>query len=118
MLQVEFDPPLFDSYDPRRQERIPFGSLLENGLIEPGQVLYFGPSGEITARVLADGSLEYNGERGSIHQIARLIRRAPCNGWEAWFYCGSGTDQRIAIEQLRKQVRSDRHPLGLESNPT
>jgi DNA modification methylase len=106
MLQVEFDPPLFDSYDPRRQERIPFGSLLENGLIEPGQVLYFGAEGSATARVLADGSLEYDGQRGSIHQIARMIRRAPCNGWEAWFYWDAATDERVAIEQLRKQVRA------------
>ena len=105
MMQVEFDPPLYAAPDPRRLERIPFGSLLENGLLDPGQALYFGPSGEITARILADGSLDYGGQRGSIHQIAHLIRQAPCNGWEAWYYQDKTTGERVVIDALRKLLR-------------
>ena len=107
MIQTEFDPPLFVTPSPRRQVRIPFGTLLENGLIETGQILYFGANSEISARVLADGSLEYDGQRGSIHQIACLIRRAPCNGWEAWYYCEPASGQRLVIEHLRQQIRSE-----------
>ena len=112
ILQTEFDPPLFVTPSPRRQTRIPFGTLLESGLVEAGEVLYFGANSEVTARVLADGSLEYDGQRGSIHQIARLIRRAPCNGWEAWYYQDAASGQRLVIEHLRAQIRSEQSEEG------
>jgi modification methylase len=105
IMQVEFDPPLYAAPDPRRFDRIPFGSLLENGLLNPGQTLYFGNTGEVTARILADGALEYDGQRGSIHQIAHQIRQAPCNGWEAWYYQDETTGQRVVIDALRKTLR-------------
>ena len=105
-LQTEFNPPLFVSPSPRQEPRIAFGALLENGLLEPGQTLYFGPAEAVKARVLADGSLEFEGQRGSIHQIARLIRRGPCNGWEAWYYRDPLTDQFHVIDSLRQQFRT------------
>ena len=48
----------------------------------------FGEKGKATAQIMADGSLEYEGERGSIHQIARLIEPGPRNGWLSWFLPG------------------------------
>lgn len=108
IMQLEFDPPLYASADPRRLERIPFGSLLENGLLNPGQALYFGPTGEIKARVLADGALEYGEQRGSIHQIAQFIRQAPCNGWEAWYFQDESSGQRVVIDTLRKMLREEK----------
>jgi DNA modification methylase len=66
--------------------RVPFGRLVETGLIKPDQVLYFGHKGEITARVCADGAIECQGAIGSIHQMGRRLTGAPCNGWEHWFY--------------------------------
>jgi site-specific DNA-methyltransferase (adenine-specific) len=104
-LQTEFDPPLFVSPSPRRELRIAFGSLLENGLIKPGQTLYFGPQTEIKACVLADGKLEYQGQQGSIHQIASLIRKGPSNGWEAWYYLETETQEYRVINDLRQKVR-------------
>lgn len=104
--QLEFDIPGIVSPDPRHQPRIPFGVLIENGLLEPGQLLYFGSDGEITARILMDGSLECRGQRGSIHQIGRALRQAPCNGWEAWFYEDPETGQRQCIDLLRQRVRA------------
>ncbi len=106
VLQVEFNPPLYASLEPRKEARIPFGSLLENGLVCPGQNLYFGTSGEVTARILADGSLQYRGEIGSIHQIAKKIRQGPVNGWDSWYYLDVETNQRISIDELRKSLRS------------
>jgi hypothetical protein len=54
--------------------------LLEAGLLQPGQLLVFGPTAVETATVLADGRLHWREQTGSIHQIARAIRQAPCNG--------------------------------------
>ena len=60
----------------------------------------------MTARVLADGSLQYLGEIGSIHQIAKKIRKGPVNGWDTWFYLDSDTNQLKPIDELRKLIRS------------
>jgi site-specific DNA-methyltransferase (adenine-specific) len=96
---------VYASVNPRRAARMPFGALLENGLLRPGQLLYFGHKGDITARVLADGSLEYNQQRGSIHKIARLIETGPGNGWTQWFYLDENTRQRVSIDVLRQELR-------------
>jgi len=87
----------------RARPRVPFGALLENGLIKPGQTLYFGKSGELTATVLANGSLEYNGITGSIHKVAREIQHAPCNGWEHWFYIDETSGVKLPIDALREK---------------
>ncbi len=104
--QVEFNPPIFVSPDPRKEVRIPFGSLLENGLLEPGQNLYLGENGP-SVRLLANGSLEYNGETGSIHQLARKIQHAPANGWDVWFYEEENTKKRQPIDVLRQKIRAE-----------
>jgi len=100
--------------NPRREPRLPFGALLEHGLLEPGQCLYFGPDSAITATVLADGKLESQGQRGSIHQIARLYKSGPCNGWTLWYYLDASTDQRQPIDHLRKQVQESFVLVGEE----
>ena len=99
------DEEVFATPNPRKRARIPFGLLLEQGMIQPGQPLYFGPKSEHIARVMADGSLEYNGRRGSIHQIAKFIRQAPCNGWEQWYYLDPLTGERRSINYLRSKLR-------------
>jgi len=105
VVQLEFDPPIFITPNPRQRERIPFGNLVESGLLEPGQLLYFGAEGEVTARVLSDGMLSFNGQRGSIHQIARRIREGPSNGWKCWYYWDEKTRQRQSIDRLREIIR-------------
>ena len=57
--------------------------------------------------VLADGSLQCNGLRGSIHHVARELLRAPCNGWEHWFYLDTETGQRLAIDALREKYLAE-----------
>jgi DNA modification methylase len=108
--QVEFNPPLFVTPDPRKEVRIPFGTLVENGMLQPGQLLFFGEHGSEVARVLADGSLEYHGQIGSIHQIARQIHQAPANGWDCWYYEDAQTNRRISINELRKKLRQSTTP--------
>jgi len=92
--------------EPRQQPRIPFGTLLETGLLRPGQVLFFGEAGGVSATVLANGSLHCGEITGSIHQVARQLTGAPCNGWEHWYYDDENTGQRLAINQLRIVLRS------------
>ncbi len=107
VAQEPFKPDLFETPNPRREKRIPFGNLLEHGLLEPGQTLYFGNQEGITAKVLADGHLIFNGQRGSIHQIARYIREGPANGWQFWHYLNPETGQKEPIDYLRKRYRKD-----------
>jgi len=102
---VSYEPELFDPAEPRQQERIPFGQLLEAGLLEPGQRLYFGENGKDSARVLADGSLKLNGFRGSIHQVAKEILEAPANGWQHWYYVDPDSGLRCSIDSLRQILR-------------
>lgn len=68
----------------RAQKRIPFGTLLEAGLIKPGQVLYF-VQNDIPATINADGHIQCGKLTGSIHGVAKsLSNGAPANGWDCW----------------------------------
>ena len=100
-----FDDELFSFPSKRDRPRIPFGTLLENGLLKPGQKLYFGKRGRIVATVLASGQIKYNGFTGSIHQVGRAIKNAPCNGWEHWHYLDVKTGKKVVIDKLRELVR-------------
>jgi len=89
----------------QRPKRVPFGTLVECGLIRPGQRLYLGLEGRISATVLADGSLQCGELTGSIHQVASRLKGAPCNGWEHWYYEDVKSGERCSIDALRKMVR-------------
>lgn len=101
------DHAVFGAYHTKRSApRIAFATLLEHGLLLPGQTLYFDKQRDKTAVVLADGSLRTpDGEQGSIHQIgARVAKLSACNGWERWYY----EDEQgalIAIDALRAIIR-------------
>lgn len=109
---ASIQPPLFSEdvfifEDKRRRPRIPFGMLLERGLIRPGQTLYFRRRDDITATVLASGHLRHEGKTGSIHQMAKAIQGAPCNGWEHWYLDDPETGERIVIDALRDIIRRE-----------
>jgi len=95
----------------RTQRRVPFGNLLERGLLSPGVILY-DHSRRLTARVRADGSLVAGDVTGSIHGVAASLQGAPsCNGWTFWFYDDHG--QLIPIDILRQKVRAELVSLGV-----
>ena len=84
----DFDPEIYDVQDKKRnQKRVPFGRLVESGLLHPGQSLFYNQDLNIEARIVSDGTLHYAQESGSIHQIARMIAGdKPSNGWQSWYY--------------------------------
>jgi len=93
----------------RAEPRIPFGVLIEAGLLQPGTILS-DPSGRHRARVRADGTLSSSnslGEhRGSIHRVGAAVQGAPaCNGWTFWHVEVEG-GLRLPIDHLRQQVRA------------
>ncbi|HYE29757.1 MAG TPA: site-specific DNA-methyltransferase [Allosphingosinicella sp.] len=68
----------------RSQPRVPFGALVETGMIHPGTMLTDAKR-RWQARVRADASIELDGQAGSIHRIGALAQGAPaCNGWVFW----------------------------------
>lgn len=103
--QEDYPPEWFQTQNPRHKKRVPFGQLLENGFLQPGQTLYFGKTGSKKAHVLADGSIKYQSYRGSIHQVAKKIRQAPCNGWDLWYFQDPDTGERRSIDYLRQMFR-------------
>jgi modification methylase len=104
----EYHPETYSFPSKRERPRIPFGALLEQGLLQPGQKLYFGRRGSISATILANGHIKQNGLTGSIHQVGKAIKQAPCNGWEHWYYLDQRTGQRVVIDALRDRVRQER----------
>jgi len=91
----------------RSLPRVPFGWVVERGLLKPGEVLY-DPSRRYSARVRADGSLAAANFNGSIHKVAAELQGAPaCNGWTFWCYERRG--QLVPIDLLRQQIRAEMH---------
>ncbi|MDC3401539.1 DNA methyltransferase [Alphaproteobacteria bacterium] len=99
----------------RQQPRVPFGRLVENGMIRPGTQL-FGPARRYQARVRADGSLKASDSdnsmtgsstgsmTGSIHQVGAHVQGAQaCNGWTFW-HVRDGK-KLVPIDELRTKIR-------------
>jgi len=89
----------------RKQTRVPFGALLENGTLRPGQLLYFAKNGK-KAKILSNGHIRCGDITGSIHGVARsLMNGAPANGWDLWFYKDED-GKKIPIDRLRENILS------------
>ncbi len=89
----------------RDQPRVPFGWLVERGLLEPGTVLH-GPNKRWRAKVRADGTLIAADFKGSIHQVGAHLQGAPsCNGWSFWHLDVEG--KSVPIDILRQKIRAE-----------
>ena len=89
----------------RAEPRIPFGSLIERGLVKAGDML-FDPSTRVAARVRADGSIAIKDASGSIHKIGAHVQGAEaCNGWTFW-HVKKGPNL-VPIDMLRQQLRAE-----------
>ena len=88
----------------RAEPRVPFGQVVERGMLRPGEVLT--GARDKTARVRADGTLVAEGITGSIHQVGAHLEGAPsCNGWTYWHFKRDG--KTIPIDILRQQIRAE-----------
>ena len=105
---VALAPDLLATPCPREAPRIPFGWLLEHGLLRAGDRLT-DRLGRISARVAADGNIESDGRRGSIHRIGAAVQGATaCNGWGFWYYEIDG--RLVSIDELRQRLRARLSP--------
>ncbi len=89
----------------RAQPRVPFGQLVERGMLRPGEELR-STNGRYKAKVRADGTLIGNDVKGSIHQVGAAYEGAPsCNGWTYWTYKKEG--KHVPIDALRQEIRDE-----------
>lgn len=100
-----FSDEVFASAGKGDKARVPFGVLLERGLLQPGQELSFDKREDLVATILADGELRLDGHVGSIHEVGRAIQGAPCNGWDHWYYRDPSSGELAPIDRLRDVVR-------------
>ena len=86
----------------REAPRVPFGSLVERGLLPPGTRLH-DRQRRVTAVVAADGTVVAGDQRGSIHKVGALVQNAPsCNGWTFWHFEQEG--RLVPLDVLRGTV--------------
>lgn len=106
---AETNSPWMDIRDRHRSEpRMPFGRLLEAGLLQPGDRLFFRCDPARAAQVRADGKLVIGDFVGSIHQAGRHLAGAPCNGWDHWCF-QTPTGELRPIDDLRQALREEQN---------
>ncbi|MBO6603732.1 site-specific DNA-methyltransferase [Boseongicola sp. H5] len=89
----------------RAEPRVPFGQVVERGLLSPGEELT-SLNGRHRARIRADGTLVALDTKGSIHQVGARLEGAPsCNGWTYWHFRRDG--KTVPIDLLRQQIRAE-----------
>jgi len=86
----------------KSKPRIPFGSLVELGIVKPGMNI-FDQKKKVNAKIMADGSIKHQDSEGSIHKIAaKILGAESCNGWTYWHYSFKGSI--FPIDQLRQRL--------------
>jgi len=99
-----FNPDVFDVRSKKKiAPRIDFSVIVENGLLNPGQTLYFQKDNKRTAVIKPDARIRANdGFEGSIHQVGtHLMNGSPCNGWDHWYFEQDG--KLLNIDTLRQK---------------
>jgi modification methylase len=90
----------------RAEPRIPFGWVVERGLLPVGTVLHGQGRKKTSAKVRADGTLTTADASGSIHQMGAHVQGLDaCNGWTFWQFELPGGGM-APIDLLRQQLRS------------
>jgi modification methylase len=89
----------------REAPRVAFSTLVERGLVNPGQEL-FCRKRRHAALVRADGALSLGSSVGSIHRIGALAQGLEaCNGWTFWHV--ETPKGLTVIDDLRAKVRAE-----------
>ncbi len=88
----------------RSEPRVAFASVVEAGLIQPGEHL-IDARRRHAALVRADGALTLGPAIGSIHKIGALAQGLPaCNGWTFWHVERAGA--LTVIDDMRANIRT------------
>ncbi len=97
-------PDLLATLPKRAKRKVPFGTLIERGILRPGDRL-FDVQRRFSAQVRVDGSLvTAKQEIGSIHSLGAKLQSLPsCNGWTFWHVERNGTD--VSIDSFREELR-------------
>ena len=106
---------VFVDFRKKKEPRIPFANLIENGLLDVGQILFFDQKCEISAIILSDGNIKYKNTIGSIHRVGTAIQNAPCNGWEHWYFKDKN-GELVVLDEIRKLLREMAYPHSKENN--
>ncbi|MEM6421026.1 MAG: site-specific DNA-methyltransferase [Pseudomonadota bacterium] len=89
----------------RSAPRVPFGNLVERGMIKPGEELV-SANGRHRAKIRADGTLVARHVTGSIHKVGATLEGAPsCNGWTYWRH--DIGKEPVSIDVYRQQIRAE-----------
>ncbi|OHV75967.1 site-specific DNA-methyltransferase [Rhizobium sp. LCM 4573] len=89
----------------KAEPRVAFNTLIESGLVKPGQVLTDAKR-RYSAIIRADGTVASGGDAGSIHRLGAKVQGLDaCNGWTFWHF-DDGQSLR-PIDDLRAVIRSD-----------
>lgn len=92
----------------RAEPRVPFGTLIELGILKPGTTIVDGRK-RFRAEVKADGTVALPGVQGSIHRVGAEVQgKSACNGWTFWHFERRG--KLRPIDDLREKAK---HQLGL-----
>jgi modification methylase len=87
----------------RAEPRVPFGTIIELGILAAGSPLY-DERRRVRAEVKADGSVALPGMQGSIHRVGAFAQgKAACNGWTFWHFESEG--KLAPIDRLRDTAK-------------
>ncbi len=88
----------------REAVRVPFGTLVERGLVVAGAKLH-DRQRRVSATVVADGSIVSGAHKGSIHKVGAAVQNAPsCNGWTFWHI--ERNRSLVPLDVLREEFKA------------
>jgi len=91
-------------YVKEKEVSVPFGILVNQGLIKVGEILYARKPYTIGAYVQEDGQIRINNQSGSIHKLGSIIQNTEsCNGWTFWYIIRN--NKALLIDSIRKEYR-------------
>jgi len=100
------DTGIFETPSKRNAPRVAFSMMVEAGYLRVGQRLY-SAGREYQAVICADGMVQTDIQRGSIHKVAAaLLGQTAHNGWEFWYY-ENGAGELVSIDELREKYRRE-----------
>lgn len=90
----------------KKQARIPFGTVVEQGFLKAGTTLY-DLSRKHQVKIRSDGTVKNESGEGSIHQLGALAQNASaCNGWTYWYFEDENKNL-VSIDQIREKIRQN-----------